>query len=522
MILSYLKARYGDTFNMNELVSEVNKQIGTSYTSIKPGMATLFSDILYNEPSLYWNRDIRLKTYTELTNLLVNNRSSINELPDESIQHFLIGYKAYIEITETFSILDGFGEDDQIKARMHYIPTYTTLVEGCLTNLYRAIILFLNETTTKDFASQKKLRGILDVLASNGFEFLTTDISVNIRNAINHGGIVIRRGSIGYEIHFTYTESRMPKTDILKMYELKEVLDKIYDLCSAVILSSIQFIQENFDLIKIDFTEPNKLHFDILALNLSYPTSRCNYISLSPDGKQINLDFVVEDIKRSKISELATFILPIVYNKYPDFDQYMILVSNERTNTCWIRYKKTELMDIINRTKSFAEVLKDCIERKDFIYWEPSDESINEMEVKYHRFNNYYFEDWNIKNIQDVSTIDSKRLKAEVFVGEDLDRSKIMSIVNKTIEQLKSLKNVAQPTMRVKHGNMEADSIYLNIFRSDGRRGKNLLPNNTNFICMIDYNLSGDTTLKFGGVTKSIWIQYKHERVGKIRIAWRE
>ncbi len=69
---------------------------------------------------------------------------------------------------------------------------------------------------------------------------------------------------------------------------------------------------------------------------------------------------------------------------------------------------------------------------------------------------------------------------------------------------------------------MEADALYITIYRRDARRNKGLLPGNENFIGFVDYNLSGETTLLNGGLPAEIWAQFHHEKIGKIAIAWRE
>ena len=76
--------------------------------------------------------------------------------------------------------------------------------------------------------------------------------------------------------------------------------------------------------------------------------------------------------------------------------------------------------------------------------------------------------------------------------------------------------------MSVKHGTVEADALYINVYRHDTRRSKELMINNDNFVCFVDWNLSGHTTLKNGGLPQMIWQQFSHEQIGKMSIAWRE
>lgn len=47
---------------------------------------------------------------------------------------------------------------------MYQIPTYISIVEGCLTNLYKFIASFLTQVTEKDYRSQNKLGPLIQVL----------------------------------------------------------------------------------------------------------------------------------------------------------------------------------------------------------------------------------------------------------------------------------------------------------------------------------------------------------------------
>ena len=38
---------------------------------------------------------------------------------------------------------------------------------------------------------------------------------------------------------------------------------------------------------------------------------------------------------------------------------------------------------------------------------------------------------------------------------------------------------------------------------------------------MVDYNLSGKTTIEHGGVPVNLWNSYFHEKRGNLSIAWR-
>ena len=71
----------------------------------------------------------------------------------------------------------------------YFFHCFFSIVEGCLTNLYRFIALILNQTTDKDYAATYKLNPLCEILNKNSFNKLTDAVNIIIRNATNHGGI---------------------------------------------------------------------------------------------------------------------------------------------------------------------------------------------------------------------------------------------------------------------------------------------------------------------------------------------
>ena len=143
-------------------------------------------------------------------------------------------------------------------------------------------------------------------------------------------------------------------------------------------------------------------------------------------------------------------------------------------------------------------------------------------EVKYFCFPNYSSKLYQINNVRDVSVEDQKRLKAALFIGDIEDREKILAIINEAIQWMRVLKNPPSPQISKKHGSMPADSVYLYVYRNDARKNKELNIRNENFVCFVDYNISGTTTLQNGGLLKATWDSFHHEKVDNMFIAWRE
>lgn len=62
----------------------------------------------------------------------------------------------------------------------------------------------------------------------------------------------------------------------------------------------------------------------------------------------------------------------------------------------------------------------------------------------------------------------------------------------------------------------------MNVYRNDERTNKELLSNNSNFVCFVDYNVDGITLLVNGGLPEFVWKTLHHEKIGNSFISWRE
>ncbi len=139
----------------------------------------------------------------------------------------------------------------------------------------------------------------------------------------------------------------------------------------------------------------------------------------------------------------------------------------------------------------------------------PSIENVDLHEIKYFRFPNYVSDKFIINKIEDASLEDRKRLKCHLFIGDTQDKQEILKIIKDAIDWLNTLKNVDSPTIHRKNGSMEADALYINVYKHDTRRSKALHPANENFVCFVDYNKLGTTTLVHGGIfQKNLGISY--------------
>jgi hypothetical protein len=507
---------YKKADDTREIVLTTLNEKCNSTKEIKNEFLCLFNDILFSEPCCYWDKKVYSETYKGLIDL--NSNASI--IVDEStFLYFLTGYSAYRQITEIINDLETINDSPEIKNRLYRLPTYINLIEGCLSNLFRFILHIIDMTTSTKCAIQNNLQPICDILNKHGFPEMLKYVNVNIRNAINHGGVIFKNG--GQEIHFFYKKNRQPCIDILQMFDLDNLIQRLYDTASAVVLAVTHYLN-NTDAIRIDTKDNSFEAYEYLSMKLSIPTLKCNYIQAIPKNKQLNLDFYIEKADNAILFETAVEMALIIYPLHSNFDQYYFSFSNERLASSFIRFTNQEIKSIITREREISDIILNVVHRQDCMIFQQSTEDVDLNEIKYFRFPNFSCSEYKISRVEEASNENRKRYRAHLYIGEISEKSDILRIIESTVEWLKNLRNVPSPTIPHKSGTMEADSLYINVYKQDTRKNKNLMLNNENFVCFVDYNIDGETTLKNGGLPKSLWDSYAHEQLGNIHIAWRD
>lgn len=154
----------------------------------------LFYDFIWNSPSCYWDNDVCTHFSSRLTTIVSQHPDII--ISESMIEHFLSVCSTYSQITSIINDLDSINESDSIKNRLYRIPTYTSIVEGCLTNLFRFTVLLIDQFSVQNYSAQRKLEPLRTVLIKNGFSNGIESVDVKIRNSINHGGVIFERTDV--------------------------------------------------------------------------------------------------------------------------------------------------------------------------------------------------------------------------------------------------------------------------------------------------------------------------------------
>lgn len=511
------KVSYYKNDEVPKIIDDINQRTNSQMRCCRRELVCLFYDFIWNSPSCYWDNNVCTQFSGRLTAIASQHPDII--ISESMIEHFLSACSTYSQITSIINDLDSINENDSIKNRLYRIPTYTSIVEGCLTNLFRFIVLLIDQFSAQDYSAQRKLEPLRTVLIKNGFSNGIESVDVKIRNSINHGGVIFRED--GRVIEFHYMENSKSLSKELTVYEFDDLINRMYDITSAALLSVCLFLNEHWDKISVNMSQKTFVSFALLSMKLSIPSIRCRFISDTSNSKQLNADFYTVKTDRAFIVETALKISLMIYSVYPDYDQYYLSFSSERLQKSWIRFTNSELA-YATATGDFAGIVKSAANRGDIIVFAPSIENVDLHEIKYFRFPNYVSDKFIINKIEDASLEDRKRLKCHLFIGDTQDKQEILKIIKDAIGWLNTLKNMDSPTIHRKNGSMEADALYINVYKHDIRHSKALHPANENFVCFVDYNKSGTTTLVHGGIFQRSWNQLYHEKTGLLSIAWRE
>ena len=85
-----------------------------------------------------------------------------------------------------------------------------------------------------------------EILKKNGFDLIVKDVNVNIRNAINHGGVLLTNND--RELNFYYREKNQEMKMQMYDWEFETLINQLYDVCSGILLGMIQVFNGNRNL----------------------------------------------------------------------------------------------------------------------------------------------------------------------------------------------------------------------------------------------------------------------------------
>ena len=522
---------------LERLTEELSSAYGIEAFGSRSPWASMAAILLDGRFGMRWSRPVFLEAYNRMAAIV---QCCVCDDADPFLNHLFTSFQTFRQLLPSLDILWCGGLDAVTRTRMLAIPAYTTLVEGCYSNLARAIFVPLSRSTRKDYTSQNKLGAIADALRSNSFPLLADAADTNLRNAINHGGVnVIDASSYGScRIKFTYTERGERHYETMNSSQLQSELFMKADSLRGALIGVLAAIDAQYTVSWVDsiVDEHVRLMFKGFALGGADLWCLDANTTTSTAGPQLNFTFETKNTDRSRLYAQAERLFTEAYRELPGYDRYWISFSNPRLAANFLRAERTDIEAFIASNCSSGHLLQAIVARGELMWFDPNDENLNLAEALFHVFPFYDDEKMSVFDVEDVSGDDRKRLKAKVSTHGKQDRNDVIDIAKSAIDWVKELHNPPSPRMRVKHGDMPADCVYLDVYKDELNEDRSLVEGNENFICQVEYcpnekfRLTGkngfisyiynnvewvDTDTKFLWRNRRNLTQYSRSRVGR-------
>lgn len=368
---------------------------------------------------------------------------------------------------------------------------------------------------------QNDLSPLCDIARKYGFIKLAGAADLKIRNAISHGR-VNTEGHVN-EIVFQSKIGSEQYVERIANYEFDRKLMQSLDVISGAFLSFCKVFGREIQSIQLEALEDDYVRLMVAGLGISNSEYRCVNASLAnrDNEEQVNFVFAIGVSDDETAFRKAAEILLAVHSLFRNYKHYSISFQNDRLTGNIIRFKKEEIEQIEALNTAPHELARLIRCNKDTLWFGFGEEEVSAQQIKYFCFPEYESDAFSVRDVEDASLEDRKRLKGNVFIGEEDDREEIIRLGEKAIDWMKMLYNPPSLVMKIKHGSIEADCVFLNVYRDDSLRdNRALMQNNTNFVCQIEYCINPEFALKENRFIKYIYQNKDIE--GCTTFLWRE
>jgi hypothetical protein len=523
----------------DDLIRLIQNEVDYEIKDIPPIWIDLFYDILKSEQNNLFNRDIQDNIYKKLDELYRLNPNRFSDGLISGLEYWYQGIRSYLELAEIIRDIGQIDQIPEIKTRLYRIPIYSQILESILSNLFRLIRNILGNIKETDYSKQNTLNNLREILVANEFDFLFHYVDVDARNAINHGGIIINPG----QVKFIYTignnkikqEKNWAIRDILgevalaqvgiKMPHFDDFIEGAFDDAGGIIVGFLRFFCKHSNII---INNLGKISSDWYLLTeymckfLSYPGTKCTHIDTGIVYPQLNLHFLVTESDHGKLAQHAFEAAIIARSCFQNYKGYSISYRHSRMPPGIILFKNDELDKTINNEITPEKVMTDVIARGDFrLLYPASEENIDMDAIKRFKYPLIGKDEWILREIEDCSLENLKRFRANVYISNINNESNLISVIKSAIGQLQCIENPPCPISKIKYGRIPADAVYLHAYRRRLRRRTRFIsPDNSNFICLVEWHSTTCPPLKDGGIPNEIWSKLETIRYDDILISW--
>lgn len=480
----------------------------------------LLSYLFRNDPQYYWNKSVAIEIHNNLSSLYeINNDIFLNAFYN-SLEYMFSAYKAYDVNIELINEVGDVAFSEELKNTLYRNTIYTRLCEDCLMNFYRFFRDIINCFSEKDYSTQSTLTPVINVLRKYNF-IESTNIDIDLRNAINHGNLFTNNYSVTYR--FSNKKNEYEEKE-LKNFEYDTKINETLDMSSGIIIGLISFLSENPALIGeiLSYEMSEELLFEWVKLTYRSKSTKLLFFSKSIIGKpQLSLTIKTTISDQNILLFTLAELLKTLFLFFPNYDKYLIGYNHNRSPKGFIQINRS---DIANKSQNIenADILKIAIDKKSMLIWDILQNDVDERLYKFQVFPLIEGDGWKLKEVKDCSIQHYKRISANLVFDQKYSKSKIKKIIPNVLEKMYSIKTLQNPVEDVPWGSIPANIIYLHVFYKSTRRNSySLYPNNKHFICTVNYYENESCPrLDNGGLPDIIWSQLKKAKIRNMEFAW--
>lgn len=494
-------------------------------------LPSIYHPILYKylkNPQLkHWDSEIFSFSKNKIKE--IESRIGKDVMLSTLLSHFhllVYAYESLLDIEERIMMMNRFKGSEELKAKVFSINIYNDLLNTAFSNTLKLFIQFQSVIEGNNLF-QKNLTPQIECLASTkrGYSTITDLADSNIRNAISHGGVK----ASGNNMIFSYRKGAEYLEQESTVYEFKDSLFQLYDGVSAIILSWIGYLCEE----NITYNEVycnNSVHEDTASfferLCMSTLCTSCNKVhQIDIDNESGKIQHVIVefigvdlDIDSRAVLGLRTAERIFQLRNLSLEDTIMVSFRSPRVGSSFFVVSCSIVNDLANGAIELEEAWKRVVNDKNVLMLPINDEVRNEFEDSFRYYPDIETEDYRITEIEDISLEDQKRLKAVVYLKRAKRRNHVKPLVEEIVDKMKMLENYGFSSNKVKHGSMEADILYMVLYKKELRRGKDrsLFPENDNFVAQVQYDINMKFPIRNGLVDPYL----KRRREKEIEYNW--
>ncbi|MGX4686907.1 hypothetical protein JNUCC83_08395 [Vagococcus sp. JNUCC 83] len=512
-------------------LEEMKKIFIRDFTNVK-FLPSIYYPILYK-----FFKNPQLKHYDKETfNFSLKKIEEIeNKLGDElmlstllSNFHLLISsYNSLIDLEERIMLMNRFNSSEELKTKIFSINIYNDMLNTVFCDNLKLFIEFQSIIENNDKLFQKHLTAQIECLSkpTRGYQKITDLADSNIRNAMSHGGVKIS----GSTVKFSYTIGGEYFIQESSTYELRDSMLQLFDGVSGIILSWISYLcKKNITYDEVYENslvhEETSLFFE--KLSMSTLLISCDKVftqDISNDRgikQQVNVELlgVDLDIDSRIMFGLCTAERIFQLRNLSLEDSIMISYHSPKTLNSFFIVDCITVNNLISGRITYEEAYKTILSQNQVMMWSVNEEERNLYEDAFRYYQDIENEDFYVTEIEDISIEGKKRFKAVGYLKRAKRKKHVEKATKSIIEKIKKYENYGFSSHKVKHGKMDADIIYLVLYKKEVRRGedRSLFPNNENFIVQIQYDVDNEFPIHNNFMYK----QFKNRREKNIDYNW--